>query len=147
MSADPIAALCVELSGYASGRVWGIELPRDEIDNDLGPRDNIVLSLAGRVPSAGDNSYIKVGRVRVDVRVYGADPLSAWELYLVVHDALKAIRPHTVTTDAGDVLLDNCVATAGPFTLRDPDIDWPFVLGVFGVHYHEEAIAAAIVSS
>lgn len=149
MSADVIAALCVELASLASGRVWGIEL--DPVEAALAGstgvmRDNIVLTPAGRVPSAGDNSYIEIGRVRVDVRCYGADPFEALALYLAAHDAMKGIVPHVVVTDAGDVMLHNATVSAGPFALRDPDTDWPFVMGVYGVSYHEAIVIADVVT-
>ena len=139
MSADPIAALCVELEAFASGRVWGGELPRTE--NATMPRDNIVLTPVGRVPGEGDQGYARLGRIRVDVRCYGADSHGAFNLWASVHDALKAMRGHVVELDAGDVLLHNATISAGPFALHEPDTDWPFALGVYGVSYSEQLVS------
>jgi hypothetical protein len=86
MSADPLAAVRahvaadVDVDTLVDGRVWGVELGRGEVPSM--PRANVVLTLSGRVPSEGDNSYLQIGRVRLDVRAYGANPYEAMQVYL-----------------------------------------------------------------
>lgn len=140
-TADPIAALRNDLvaASLPTDRVWSFEMSDAEINvMTQNPRDNIVLIPIGRVPGESDQGYARIGRLRVDVRCYSADARGAMRLYLATHDTLKAMRAHVTDTDDGDVLIHNVTALAGPIALRDPDTDWHFVQGIYGVGYSEQ---------
>lgn len=151
MSADIVAAVRqmllddIAIADLVDDRVWGTHLDRPEVASM--PRKNIVISLGGSVPSAGSNSYIRVQRMRLDIRTYGEDGYEARRVWLLVNDFMKAITPTTVTLVDGGVRVHNAVESAGPISMVDPDTDWPSVVATWAVHYSEVAIAAEQVSS
>lgn len=133
------------ISALVSDRIWGSDLDRTEIASM--PRKNIVLSLGGRVPSAGDNSYIGVERLRIDVRCYGEDSYEARSVWRHVDAYMRAIVPTTIDLTDHSVRIWNAVASFGPVAMTDPDADWPSVSGAWGVVYALTSIPPVVVSS
>lgn len=135
----------IAISDLVNDRIWGVELPRTE--NASMPRKNIVLSPGGIVPSVGDASYVRIQRMRLDVRVYGEDPYEAMSVSRAVEAFMKAITPVVVHLISHSVLVYNATRSTGPIALIDPDTDWPSVYSSWGVAASEEQIAATVVSS
>lgn len=121
---------------HSVSATWGNEPPKA-----------IALSRGGSVLSAGTASYIKVQRLRLDVRCYGEDLYEAGRVHRLVEAFMKAITPQTVNITDHQVYVHNAVESAGGIDLVDPDTDWPSVASVWGVHASEEEIAAPVVSS
>lgn len=128
---DPVAAVVAALKAdadvadLAGGRVFGGELPAREAKSM--PRAAVVLKPAGGgLLGAATADY---GDQRLDVDCYAATPLSAWELYLAVYTALKALRR--------SVHAETLVHWAKPSTkgtlARDPDTDWPITVSSWQV--------------
>jgi len=132
--ADPIAAIRSALKQDAAlgelvqGRVWGMEVPRQEAKSM--PRECVVISPAGGPGgSPGGADHIRHQRVRVDLRCYGLTPHRAYRVALALQVAVKAWKRQTVD----GVLVQSFVYSAGPFAFRDPDTTWPTVIYTYQV--------------
>lgn len=120
LAAATIAIL--DAAGVADGRVFGVELPDGEIASM--PRKCAVVRPAGGATSTG---YMPTGRLRLDVRCYGATPYEAAEVEAAVAAVLHHYR--------GGVTVHGRVhwfrQAGGINHLRDPDTDWPLALSVW----------------
>lgn len=151
MNADILSAVRqmliddAEVGDLVDERVWGGDLDREEVANM--PRKNIVISRGGSVPSVGTASYIRVQRMRLDIRCYGEDSFEAGKVQRAVEAFMKAITPRVVELPDHSVYVQNAVESGGPIDLVDPDVDWPSVYCAWGVIASEEAIAPVLVSS
>jgi hypothetical protein len=104
-------------------RVFGEELPRSEVGSM--PRKAITLhSNGGRY----DQDDLIVSPYRINTHCYGATVYEALQVDLVVYEFFKNLKRRGIATGGG-VLLAN--AETGPFTLRDPDTTWPYVLTTY----------------
>jgi len=102
------------VSALVGTRVYGGELPVDEIDNQ--PRKAIVIVLSG---GESENDYRGVARPSVDIYCYGENYYEAGEVDRAVYDALKSIDRESV----GTVLIHSVVVSGGAIQLRD-DLGW-----------------------
>ena len=134
---DPIDAVITfleddaDVAAGAPSRIVGSKLTAAIVDGM--PQKAVMVLLAGG--SGTDDGYLAFGRIRVDVRTYGATDAEARALHLIVHRALKNLRRQVV---AG-VLLHSASRIGGPIGQRDPATDWPFVLATYQVGYGEVA--------
>jgi len=140
---DPLVAVRSYLvanagvSALAGTRVFVAELPSAEADSM--PRGAVVLSAAGGAQSGpGARSHVEAGTTRIDVRCYGSSHVEASALHYAVLTALKAIG----RTFVDGTLLHSCVVEGGPFSLREPDVDWPLVLSTYSLLAAEVAAPA-----
>ena len=83
------------------------------------PRTAVVLVPAG---GRAGNDTVSLQAPRVDATCYGETPKAAYDLYLAVCAALRALSRQTY---AG-ALLSTAVQGSGPVSGRDPDTHWPF---------------------
>ena len=126
---DPIGALvawlraAVPLGELVEGRVYGGELPREQVG--AMPRPAVVLRPAGG--GLFGRAYQEVGDVRVDVDCYGSVPLEAWQVYLAAYEALKHLRREVVV----GVLLHCATPSSKGVLARDPDTNWPVCLSSY----------------
>lgn len=109
----------VGVSAVAGDRIYGIEVPKAEIDNM--PRQTTVIRASG---GSQARDYIPVSTIRIDVFSYGETHSKAAALDLAIYDAMKSLR-RTVT---GSALIHNAESNAGPISLRDPTTNWPYML-------------------
>lgn len=127
--------------------VYYPDLPRDMPTDVSALPQFAVLTPGGNAFSEGDNSYVKVQRVRCDFRCYGPTGYAAKRAYDSLADVLKAITPQTVEVGPTDrrvgVRLHNATLSAGPVQLIDPETKWPFVYATWGVHGSEVEIEIA----
>ncbi|MEQ8834274.1 MAG: DUF3168 domain-containing protein [Miltoncostaeaceae bacterium] len=120
---EPIAALVALLqtdpptAALTSGRVYGGELPREEVPQM--PRAAVVLRPAGG--GLLGRAYQAWGDVRVDVDCFGATPKAAWDLHRAVRTAMKAMRREV----HDGTLIHWARLSADAVLARDPDTDWP----------------------
>lgn len=121
-----------QVTTVMAARVFGAELPPAEVSNM--PRECAVIKASGGPGS--DMGYMKTNRNRYEIRTYGRTPLTAWDAHLAVHDALKQMVP-TVTNNTK---LNNAVQVQGPMQLRDPDVNWPFVLSSYSISASEVTV-------
>lgn len=146
MQADILDAVATWLEGALSVPVEYPELPRSL--DDAMPFKVLVITPGGSAFSAGDNSYVKVARMRADLRCYGETAMQAMNVYREAAEALKALRRRTVTVGAvGEevgVVLDNAILSAGPLTVIDPDTKWPCVYATWAVHGSEIEVEAVL---
>lgn len=140
---DPLVAVRIYLladagvAALASTRVFAAELPSAEASEM--PRATVVIAAAGGGgASPGARSHVPVGGVRIDVKCYGASPAEASELHYATLSALKTIG----RTFVDGTLLHSCVVEGGPFSLREPDVDWPLVLSTYQLLAAEVAAPA-----
>ena len=135
---NPIAAIIDFLQADArvttvmAARVFGAELPPDEVSNM--PRECAVIKVSGGPGS--DMGYMKTNRNRYEIRTYGRTPLLAWDAHLAVHDALKQMVPNVTNSTK----LNNAIQVQGPMQLRDPDVNWPFVLSSYSISASEVTV-------
>lgn len=138
---NPLEALVVFLKADAAvaalvdTRVYGAELPPSEATAQ--PRKCVVVTASGGGGAGpGDRSYMRVARIRFDVKAYAETPYAAWEVHLATLDALK----HMERSVNNATLLHNATISGGPNQLRDPDLDWPLVFSVYELTVAEVAV-------
>lgn len=140
---DPLAAVRAYLLGdplinsLTSGRVYGAELPAS-VAGSMPQASAVIQYSGGTAIGPGARSYVKVGLYRIDVKAYGGTPHQAAQVHFVCHDRLKNQLKRSV--ELGDTLLHNAVVAGGPIDLRDGDLDWPLVLGVYEIMVGEVAV-------
>ena len=146
LQADILDGLATYLAALVSFPVYYPELPRSvnvDVSTNTLPQC-AVLSDGGDAPSAGSNSYVKIARVRADIRCYGRTMLEAKATYRRLATLLKELRPVTVIVGpAGGetrVFLHNAIHSAGPIPLIDPETSWPFVVATWGISGSEVEI-------
>lgn len=137
---DPVAAVIALLkddatvSGLVGTRVFGGELPESE--NVSMPRACVTITRAGTASVNQTDSYLEVGRVRVDVRCYGASPYEGDRVYRAVYGALKQMRR---VVKSGVMLLSVSEETGGQM-LRDPDAHWAFTFSSWRIMASERTV-------
>lgn len=149
MQADILDAVATLLNDEMDVPVYYPEIPRATIDAwGMQPENTLEISAGGSVFSAGDNSYVKVARMRADLRCYGPTHYQAMKVYREAAELLKEMRAQVVIVGAAGeevgVKLDNAILSSGPLALTDPDTKWPFVVATWGVHGSEVEIAEFI---
>ena len=134
---NPIAGLVTMLKADADvttqvgTKVFGAELPPDETVNM--PQKCIVVSPAGGL---GQQDYMKLMRLRVDIKAYGTTPATAWDVFLAARNALRQITGKVHST----VLIHDVTVGSGPVQLRDNDLEWPLVVSSYNVLVSETAV-------
>lgn len=134
---DVLDAVVVELladadvAALVGTRVFYASLPTPEVS--AMPRKCVVVGSSGRVPMGTDNSYVDLARPRFDVKCYGEDQYEAKKVQVAVDAYMKALRPHNVALDDGDVRLHNATVSGGPTNMVEQIGDWPFVWAAYGV--------------
>ena len=142
---DPLVALVAFLkadgpvSSLAADRVFGDEIPQDQVDvvsDGQTIQQTVVIRRSGSAGSVGDNSRIRFSKPRVDVFSYGETPYQAGVLDLAVFDALKQMVPNT----QGVCRLYDASLLTGPITSREQDTQWPLVFRSYAVATAEQAV-------
>lgn len=119
------------ITSLSSTRIFNEELPAAEAMSM--PRTAVVLSAV-----AGPGSeWLRTMVSRIDIRCYGATPLTARTLALAVYDALAWVTPR----DMGTGRTYKVAPEFPPITGRDPDTTWPFALVSFLVTTSREPAA------
>jgi hypothetical protein len=125
---DPVEGLIAflladaDLASLVSTRVYGVELPFSEADNQ--PQKAVVLRHAGGGVGVGSDSVLDVGTLRVDAFNYGETPYEARKVRRASYRALKKMG----RTKQGTVVLLSAVQAGGPVDLRFSATDWPAVI-------------------
>lgn len=138
---NPIVALVTflkadsPLAAIVGTDIYGAELPNSVTESM--PKSVVVISPVGSPPGPGANSNLSFMSLRLDLKCYGATPLTAWDAYLAVRAAMKGLEGSVKDT----VLLYDASIEAGPIQLRDADLEWPLVLGTFNLRVSETAVA------
>lgn len=126
---DAISALIAHLKADANVaarvgvKVYGNELPRSENVNM--PQSCIVLRYAGARQQTG---RLPIGDYRIDIRSYGATPFESARVYRAVHTAMKQ---SLLRKAYGTQLLHSASQESGPLSLREPDVEWPFLFSAW----------------
>ncbi len=134
---NPISAVIdflqadAEVLAQVGTKVFAPEVPKTE--TEAMPQKCIVLQANG---APADRGRIRLMKIRLEFRAYGATPFDAWGPYLAAYDAFK----HMQSNVQGTVLLLDAEMVEGPFDLRDPDLDWPFVMGTVNLMAAEVAV-------
>jgi hypothetical protein len=131
---DPVTALVAYLRANinAPTLVFGQELPASQADSM--PKPVVVCRSAG---GPLDRGFLTLGNTRIDVRCYGATPFAAMSLYQETHALMKyGIQRIAV----GPTLLHSATLESGPNHLREPDLDWAFILSSWLVKSAQVAI-------
>jgi hypothetical protein len=125
MKAIRAAALAdADVAAQVAARVYVPELPRG--DAGAMPRKCIVLTPSG---GPGNGSTAPIGDTRFDAKCYGATALEAAQVYY----AFREFARELAQTRAGGALIYAVSIETGPTHTREPEVDWPMVLGVFRV--------------
>lgn len=133
MKAVRTAALAdAEVIAQVGTRLFIPELPRTEAASM--PRKCIVLSPSG---GPGNDSVQPLGYTRFDARCYGASHVDAYAVY----QAFREWAREQAQARAGGALIYHVTIESGPIYTREPDVDWPMVLGVYQVMASELAAA------
>lgn len=124
---DPIVAMirlvenAAGISTLAGGRVFGAELPEDEMTHM--PRGAVVIAGAGMgTPPPGARDHTAVRSTRLDVRCYAANPADAGLLGACIDRHLHAARRQTLP---GGIVIWHATRVAGPVPYRAEPGDWP----------------------
>ena len=116
------------ISNVESKNIYGGEFPKK--DSRTRPYPIIVINASGgAATSEGSASYVPLTNTRMDVFCYAETPLKAFDLYQHVHRVFTEFERETLD----GVLLYNAIVSGGPIQARDPENDWPFVLGIYDV--------------
>ncbi len=107
------------ISSLLSTRVYGLELPESEVANM--PRKNIVINSAGGI---GQESLLDVYTYRLDFLCYGETPFEAYETWRTLRTELRDMTKNV----SAATFLYSAVHSAGPFSFRDQETDWPVTL-------------------
>lgn len=132
LAQDPIAALIdflqadATISALISTRVYGLELPKADAD-DM-PRQAIVINAAGGID---ESSFIAAFKIRLDMFCYGETPQEAWETYLTMKTVLKQMDRNLINS----TLLFSAIHSAGPFSSRDQNTDWPVTIDTWILYF------------
>ena len=107
------------ISALLSTRVYGLELPRSEADNQ--PRKAIVINSAGGI---GESSYRDVFKYRLDFVCYGETPFEAYETFRTLRAVLREIEKGVTSS----TFIYGAEHSAGPFSFRDTETKWPHTI-------------------
>lgn len=119
---EEIFAMVGGVAGLDAARVFGIEIPKAEVELKLMPRKLIVVRQSGQGGAAG--GYARIQKTMVDILCYGETPYEAELLRLEVHRFLKDFRRRM----SGDFLLHSFDSVNGPVPAREGETEWPYVL-------------------
>lgn len=119
---EEIFAMVGGEAGLDAARVFGIEIPKSEVDLKLMPRKLLVVRQSGQ--GGGSGGYTRIQKTMVDVLCYGETPYEAELLRLEVHRFLKDFRRRT----SKGFLLHSFDSVNGPIPTREPTTEWPYVL-------------------
>jgi len=103
-----------DISTLVSGRIYGGDLPKSEIESQ--PRKAILIVLSGGVE---DNTYRRVARPNVDIYCYGENYYEAGTVDRAVYEVLKDVDRVSV----GDVFFHSVIVAGGAIQLKD-DLGW-----------------------
>jgi hypothetical protein len=137
---DALEALIVYLKADAdvaaqvSARVFGSELPRDEVSSM--PRKAVVVRRSGG-GGFGDASYLAVGNPRFDVFNYGATPAEANEVQRATYAAMKSLARSV----SNSTLLHDATLAGGAADLRLSTTDWPVSVEAWRILVSEIAVS------
>lgn len=127
----------VGVAALVDTRVFGAELPRDQVE-DM-PRKGVIVRLSGGVTPVG--GYVEVTAERVDAISWGATPYEADTVSLAVRGALKRVRRQVVDVDGTGVLIHSAEEAGGRLSIRDQETNWPAITQAFQVLYALQAAA------
>jgi len=113
-------------------RVFGGELPRDEID-DM-PRKAVIIRLNGGPRRRGG---VPVARTNIEVWSTGQTYYEAGEVDRAVYDALESLSRET----SSNVYLHNALVDGAPRMVRDTITGWPALLRLGTVTADERSTA------
>lgn len=139
MSADPTAAIMAFLNSESNvsslvfGRIFGGELPREEVEQM--PRPAIVVQASGG--AGNSNDYVDITRQRFDVFCYEKTLRLAENLRREVYLSLKQMRRQV----QADTVLFSVNDAGGFFTMRDPDAGWPIAWQSFQLLYGDVEVS------
>ncbi len=105
-----------------AARVFGIEIPKSEIEKKLMPRKAIVVRQSGLAGQS--RGFVRVQRTLIDVACYGETPYEAELLRLKVNRFLKDFRRRM----SEGFLLHSFDLVNGPIHVRETVTEWPYVL-------------------
>jgi len=140
LRAEAARLACKPNDWKVEGRVFGGELPKDEINSGQ-PRRCIVVQQAGGGGSGpGVRGYLPWRTVRLHVRSYGATPDDADALDSQVYDYMVGLGREPLNDGLSKelqrdykIILRDAVISGGPISQRDPDIHWPSVFSMYGL--------------
>lgn len=105
-----------------TARVFGVEIPKSEVDRDLMPRKLIVVRQSGMAGSTG--GFVRLQRTLLDIAYFGETPYEAELLRLEGNRFLKNFRRRM----SEGFLLHSFDLVNGPVPMREPETEWPYVL-------------------
>lgn len=121
----------ISVSDLIEDRVYGEELPRDEIKNM--PRKNVVIVSAGGFETTKTTPTVNR---RFDIWCYGETKYEASKLDLVVYDAVKNIERVSVI----NMLIHSAGLSGGPIPYTDPETGWSAMIHSINVTADERQI-------
>lgn len=124
----PLEEHAATLQALVNGRAFAPELPYGEGENLPGGCIEFQYS-GGASIGQGARSRGRRTTVRVDVKCYGSTLWEAERVHWAVYDVLTLLE----RTVVADTIIEDAVASGGPIPQRDPDTDWPYVLGVYDI--------------
>lgn len=114
--ADPLAALVSWANGELDAPVYGDRLPGSQTGQT--PTAGLVLRHAGGPARTGQLALVVM---RLDAHAFASTPYNAaqvhWRWHEVANDLQRVV--------SGDVLLHSLTLESGPFTVTDPETEWP----------------------
>lgn len=105
-----------------SARVFGIEIPKAEVELKKMPRKLIVVRQSGMGGSSG--GFVRLQRTLLDVAYFGETPYEAELLRLEGNRFLKNFRRRM----SEGFLLHSFDLVNGPVPMREQETEWPYVL-------------------
>lgn len=121
-------------SGY-SGHDWSDLLTRRLIEL-------VLITPAGRVASAADQSRAQWSRFRFDVQTYGRTFVSAAAVHWAVYEYFKSLSNVRAVLGGGTALVHDVTVEAGPISFPDPDTDGcPVMVGTYAASVAEQFVA------
>lgn len=109
------------VSDLVDDRVYGEELPRDEITSGNMPRKNVVIVSAGGLSTTKTTPTVNP---RFDVWCYGETKYEASILDRAVYDAVKNIERVLIR----NMLIHSAGLSGGPIPYRDQETGWPAMI-------------------
>ena len=154
-----LARLDTRVAEVVGARIFGSELPRKQVSEELEP-SMVVRDSGGGSIGDGARGRSQWNVTRVDITSYGKNPREAGVVHWAVYDLLTQIERVAVLTQGENALNPNpprvqdprfpndptrmvkylfgsiihdAIVTGGPIDGRDNDTGWPYVVGVYDV--------------
>lgn len=125
------------VAALAGTRVFGLELPRDQVD--AMPRKGVIVRPSGGVSPLG--GYVEATAERVDAISWGGTPYEADRVSMAVLVALRRARRQVVDVAGTGVLIHSAEEAGGRLSIRDEETGWPAMTQAFQVLYALKAAA------